>query len=280
MSETAAEASASAPVFAEPTTPASTNRDDSNESANDNTSVEDNAKDIRDNDGGSKNKIDGGGENKISPKSQQRSVQQQEARKRRKRIITTQRNEKDSSGMDLIGADVENSAHSESESSTGRHESNRPLTASISSTAAPSKKQKTTTGSASSVMTKETVSALMVPGVATKTTTITSKGKKKTQIRYDPSVPMDKEQLAVWRREARRVRNRESAAASRQRIRSRITELEDEVSGWKDKYETALARLHELEQQQQQTGSEASKQQQQLPKQHNGDESKPKSNDT
>jgi hypothetical protein len=86
---------------------------------------------------------------------------------------------------------------------------------------------------------------------------------------------MDKEQLAVWRREARRVRNRESAAASRQRIRSRITELEDEVSGWKDKYETALARLHELEQQQL-TGSEASKPQQQL-KQPVEDGTKPKS---
>ena len=71
---------------------------------------------------------------------------------------------------------------------------------------------------------------------------------KRTQIRYDPDVPMSKEQLAAWRREARRVRNRESAAASRQRIRNRITELETEVDDYKAKYYAALERLKELEQ--------------------------------
>lgn len=74
------------------------------------------------------------------------------------------------------------------------------------------------------------------------------KSKKKTQIRYDPDVPMNKEQLAAWRREARRVRNRESAAASRQRIRNRISELEDEVGQWKSKYTQAIDRLQALEQ--------------------------------
>ena len=76
-----------------------------------------------------------------------------------------------------------------------------------------------------------------------------SGGNKKTQIRYDPSIPMEKEQLAAWRREARRVRNRESAAASRQRIRGRITELEDELDVMKQKYENALARLQQLQSQ-------------------------------
>ncbi|VEU35512.1 unnamed protein product [Pseudo-nitzschia multistriata] len=71
---------------------------------------------------------------------------------------------------------------------------------------------------------------------------------KKTQIRYDPDVPMNKDQLAAWRREARRVRNRESAAASRQRIRNRISELEEEVGEWKSKYSIALQRLEALEQ--------------------------------
>jgi hypothetical protein len=66
---------------------------------------------------------------------------------------------------------------------------------------------------------------------------------KKTQIRYDPSIPMDKDQLAAWRREARRVRNRESAAASRQRTRGRITELEDELTSWKQKYAEAALEL-------------------------------------
>lgn len=76
---------------------------------------------------------------------------------------------------------------------------------------------------------------------------LTEAGKKKTQIRYDPDVPMSKEQLAAWRREARRVRNRESAAASRQRIRNRISELEDEVNNWKKKYTEAMQRLQSLE---------------------------------
>ena len=71
---------------------------------------------------------------------------------------------------------------------------------------------------------------------------------KKTQIRYDPSIPMEKEQLAAWRREARRVRNRESAAASRQRIRGRITELEDEINDWKQKYHDALQKLSQFQQ--------------------------------
>jgi chromosome segregation ATPase len=70
---------------------------------------------------------------------------------------------------------------------------------------------------------------------------------KRTQVRYDPDVAMTKEQLAAWRREARRVRNRESAAASRQRTRSRIDELESEVEDWKEKYNNAMERLEHLQ---------------------------------
>jgi len=58
---------------------------------------------------------------------------------------------------------------------------------------------------------------------------------------------MGKEQLAACRREARRVRNRESAAASRQRIRDRIVELEIEVGDWKTKYTQAMQRLERLQ---------------------------------
>jgi hypothetical protein len=76
---------------------------------------------------------------------------------------------------------------------------------------------------------------------------VSKKESKKTQVRYDPEVPMDKEQLAAWRKEARRVRNRESAAASRQRIRDRINELEGEVGQWKQKYAMAMERLEQLE---------------------------------
>lgn len=73
---------------------------------------------------------------------------------------------------------------------------------------------------------------------------------KKTQIRYEPTVPMDKDQLTAWRREARRVRNRESAAASRMKTKERIQELEEQVGNWKQKYLDAMDRLKQLEGQQ------------------------------
>eukprot|EP00978_Attheya_sp_CCMP212_P017627 scaffold47193_cov58-Attheya_sp.AAC.4 len=75
-----------------------------------------------------------------------------------------------------------------------------------------------------------------------------SRNAKKAQIKYEPSIAMPKEQLAAWRREARRVRNRESAAASRQRIRDRIDELELEVTEWKSKYSEAMNHIRELQQ--------------------------------
>jgi Basic region leucine zipper len=52
----------------------------------------------------------------------------------------------------------------------------------------------------------------------------------KKQARYEPEVPMPKSELAKWRKEARRVRNRESAAASRHKTRLRIEELEAQVA--------------------------------------------------
>lgn len=69
----------------------------------------------------------------------------------------------------------------------------------------------------------------------------------KRQHRYDPGVSMTREELKAWRKEARRVRNRESAAASRKRNRERITELESEVDVLKTKYSAALKRILDLE---------------------------------
>lgn len=69
----------------------------------------------------------------------------------------------------------------------------------------------------------------------------------KKQARYEPGVPMSKEQLKAWRKEARRVRNRESAAASRRKTRERIEELEAQVEVLQAKYSAALARIVELE---------------------------------
>lgn len=70
---------------------------------------------------------------------------------------------------------------------------------------------------------------------------------KKPQMKYDPDVPMNREEAAAWRREQRRKRNRESAAASRQRQRDRIIELEAEVEGWKSKFEDVMNRIRQLE---------------------------------
>lgn len=69
----------------------------------------------------------------------------------------------------------------------------------------------------------------------------------KIHARYDPGVPMTKDELVAWRKEARRVRNRESAAASRKRTRDRIDELEGQVSEIKSKYSAALERILQLE---------------------------------
>lgn len=69
----------------------------------------------------------------------------------------------------------------------------------------------------------------------------------KKHSRYDPGVPMTRDELKMWRKEARRVRNRESAAASRKRNRERITELETEMSALRSKYSAALQRIVQLE---------------------------------
>jgi hypothetical protein len=47
-----------------------------------------------------------------------------------------------------------------------------------------------------------------------------------TQPRYDPPIRMSKAEQSLWRRNERKLRNRASAAASRQKQRDRIAELE------------------------------------------------------
>jgi hypothetical protein len=87
-------------------------------------------------------------------------------------------------------------------------------------------------------------SSMMMEGVRTKPSI---RGIKK-QARYEPGVNMTREELAAWRKEARRVRNRESAAASRRKTRDRIEQLEHELSELQSKYSQALQRIVELEQ--------------------------------
>mmetsp|Transcript_13928 Transcript_13928/g.19511 ORF Transcript_13928/g.19511 Transcript_13928/m.19511 type:complete len:237 (+) Transcript_13928:3-713(+) len=69
----------------------------------------------------------------------------------------------------------------------------------------------------------------------------------KRQARYEPGVPMTKKELTAWRKEARRVRNRLSAAESRKKTRSRIEELEDAMGALQKKYSAAMERILELE---------------------------------
>lgn len=66
-------------------------------------------------------------------------------------------------------------------------------------------------------------------------------------MKYDPEVPLSKEETSAWRREQRRKRNRESAAACRKRQRDRISELELEVSEWKAKFEETIRKLGQIE---------------------------------
>ena len=66
--------------------------------------------------------------------------------------------------------------------------------------------------------------------------------------RYEPDVPMSRAELAQWRKLARRVRNRESAAASREKTRQRIDELEHALAETNRKYQAALQKIAQLEQ--------------------------------
>jgi flagellar basal body rod protein FlgC len=154
-----------------------------------------------------------------------------EARKRRKAIITSQRQESESNEQQAAAQPAQPSQPSAS-ISTSDNDADADNEDDNNDSSRPSKKRDIDTS-------EET--------------------DKKTQIRYDPEVPMSKEQLAVWRREARRVRNRESAAASRQRIRSRITELEEEIEGWKSKYDQAMARLDQLKEVETSTEADSAK---------------------
>lgn len=80
----------------------------------------------------------------------------------------------------------------------------------------------------------------------------------KKQSRYDPGVSMTKEELKAWRKEARRVRNRESAAASRKKNRDVIDLLENKVQAVQTKYETALQYIVALEDKLRRSGSSSS----------------------
>eukprot|EP00567_Pseudictyota_dubia_P007241 CAMPEP_0197434410 /NCGR_PEP_ID=MMETSP1175-20131217/2149_1 /TAXON_ID=1003142 /ORGANISM="Triceratium dubium, Strain CCMP147" /LENGTH=360 /DNA_ID=CAMNT_0042963123 /DNA_START=54 /DNA_END=1137 /DNA_ORIENTATION=- len=74
--------------------------------------------------------------------------------------------------------------------------------------------------------------------------------RSKFSLQYNPETEksMTKEQISAWRKQQRKERNRASAAASREKIRGRIRELEGEVDDLTSKYAAALERIRELEQ--------------------------------
>jgi len=80
----------------------------------------------------------------------------------------------------------------------------------------------------------------------------------KKQSRYDPGVAMTKDELKAWRKEARRVRNRESAAASRKKNKEAIDHLEAQVKEVQTKYDSALRYILALEEELRRSGSSSS----------------------
>jgi len=167
------------------------------------------------------------------------------ARKRRKEIIQSQRSENEIGGGAALASDGFTSTAASLLINSMKQDPKRTIPTN-GDDKKPPKKRKVTSGDSSTARTNGKKGNKLSSAGSNSNAGDENK-KKKTQIRYDPEVPMSKDQLAAWRREARRVRNRESAAASRQRIRNRISELEDEVGEWKSKYNHAMQRLEALE---------------------------------
>lgn len=145
-----------------------------------------------------------------------------EARKRRREILSSHRNTVATPDTSASGSAI--------------------VVAATDEDTAPNKKRRVSANA-------DELPVVVSPTTEKKTIVSKTTGKaKKPQMKYDPDVPMTKEEAAAWRREQRRKRNRESAAASRQRQRDRIVELEAEVDEWKVKFDEAMKRIQELEQ--------------------------------
>eukprot|EP00567_Pseudictyota_dubia_P018383 CAMPEP_0197434112 /NCGR_PEP_ID=MMETSP1175-20131217/1875_1 /TAXON_ID=1003142 /ORGANISM="Triceratium dubium, Strain CCMP147" /LENGTH=214 /DNA_ID=CAMNT_0042962705 /DNA_START=42 /DNA_END=686 /DNA_ORIENTATION=+ len=84
--------------------------------------------------------------------------------------------------------------------------------------------------------------------------------KCKFTLRYNPDdiKKMTREELSEWRKQQRKERNRASAAASREKTRGRIRELEGEVDDLKTKYAAALEKIQALEEEKERNRSLAS----------------------
>jgi len=71
--------------------------------------------------------------------------------------------------------------------------------------------------------------------------------KKSKHSQYKPEKDMSKEELTQWRKHQRKLRNRQSAAASRQKVRNRVHNLEEQVQLLQHKYNIVLNRLKQYE---------------------------------
>jgi hypothetical protein len=95
--------------------------------------------------------------------------------------------------------------------------------------------------------------------IADQTAAVTARPKKRSPLLGRPQnhyeapeelkATMSKEELAEWRKQMRKERNRASAAASRLKTQTRIKELEGEVTKWKKSYEDMQEKMIRLQQQ-------------------------------
>jgi hypothetical protein len=157
------------------------------------------------------------------------------ARKRRREILSSQRQALEVSTPAAPNSELISSFTTSFANEEGHSNSRKARRVSDCSEPEPDK-----SATATIKMTVNTISSI-------KKKLSSSSTKKKPQMKYDPDVPMTKEEAAVWRREQRRKRNRESAALSRQRQRDRIGDLEVEVDEWKTKVENIMERIKKLE---------------------------------
>jgi len=73
--------------------------------------------------------------------------------------------------------------------------------------------------------------------------------KQKIYLQYNPleNKEMTKDEIKQWRLQQRKLRNRQSAAASRQKVRNQIENLEKQVQVLQHKYDIVLDRLKHYE---------------------------------
>jgi len=126
----------------------------------------------------------------------------------------------------------------------------------IQSTAATTT-MKTTEGNTnnpnSSLTHKATVAQSVPPLSSSKATTAT-----KYANRYEPDKPLTRpEDIKAWRNAARRKRNRESAEKSRNKVRDRIIELEDQVEDYKSRYLAALETIRRRTEEEETTATQS-----------------------